>query len=261
MQCIAENTERLHLQQQTLNLEQKQQKRLLDISLQKKKEAEEAQRLSLFEANSSSSPSVLDQEDAIRKQLVDAMVKSTTPDIAPVVKCVSNVQGSLFFQFLNYISKLQGYKIRKCDTFILFFLTFSIGGMGKMRRNLENVHGFSQATYKEVLDIKATVYPQLKAIEAQVQKATFNTVMQGTDISEYFPVERNEQLQLFMDRDHVEWESRKMAFYNFLYTITSSTKKGFARGMIKALFTREYISKAKWPSFGYVASNGMKQLK
>ena len=120
-----------------------------------------------------------------------------------------------------------------------------------MRRNLENVHGFSQATYKEVLDIKATVYPQLDAIRDQVQKATFNTVMQGTDISEFFPVETNQKLQLFMDREHVEWESRKNEFYNYLYTVASTIKKGFARGLIKALFTREYIVTAKWPSNGY----------
>ena len=97
MQCIAENTERLDLLQKTLTVEQRQRKRLSDLSLEKQKEDEEAQRLSLYEANSSP-PSVLDQEDGIRKQLVEEMVKSSTPAIAPVVKCLSNVQGTILLK-------------------------------------------------------------------------------------------------------------------------------------------------------------------
>ena len=74
--------------------------------------------------------------------------------------------------------------------------------------------------------------------------------MSGCDISEFFPVETQRQLELFMDRDHPEWEDRKADFFYFLYTIASDTKKGFATGLIKAIFSREYISTSKWPSFG-----------
>ena len=123
--------------------------------------------------------------------------------------------------------------------------------MGKLRRNLENTNGFVQATYKDVQELKNSIPPKLDLIWSMVQKATFQTNMKGCDISEFFPVEKKEQLELFMDREHKDWEDRKAEFYNLLYTIASNVKKGFARGLIKALFTREYICKARWPSFGY----------
>ena len=126
--------------------------------------------------------------------------------------------------------------------------------MGKLRRNLENTNGFAQATHREVMDIKATLSTMstmLAEVASQVQKATFVTNTKGCDISEFFPVENKEQLELFMDRAHPEWENRKTEFYHFLFTIASDNKKGFGRGLIKALFTRKYISTAKWPSYGY----------
>lgn len=122
-----------------------------------------------------------------------------------------------------------------------------------MRKNLENTNAFCQATHKDVQDIKATlarIESHLESIGIQVQTATFHTTMKGCDISEFFPVEKKEQLESFMDRTHPEWESRKTEFYSFLYTIASNNKRGFARGLIKAIFTREYISTAKWPSSG-----------
>ena len=122
--------------------------------------------------------------------------------------------------------------------------------MGKLRRNLENTNGFVQATYGDVQELKNFIPQKLDLICATVQKATFQTNMKGCDISEFFPVETKEQLELFMDREHKDWEDRKAEFYNFLLTTASNIKKGFARGLIKALFTRKYILQAKWPSFG-----------
>lgn len=122
-----------------------------------------------------------------------------------------------------------------------------------MRKNMENLHGFAQATYKEVLDLKAqlsNVASRLEVLCSQVEKATFKSVMNDCDISEFFPVETNQQLELFMDREHPQWESRKMEFYHFLYSIASNNKKGFAKGMINALFKRTYICQVKWPSSG-----------
>ena len=122
-----------------------------------------------------------------------------------------------------------------------------------MRKNLENTNGFAQANYREILEIRTilnNMESKLDLISAQVQKATFNSLMQGCDISEFFPVERKEQLELFMDRNHPDWNSRKTEFYNLLYTTASHIKKGFARGLIKAIFSRKYIMISKWPSFG-----------
>ena len=118
---------------------------------------------------------------------------------------------------------------------------------------MENTNAFAQVTYREVTEIRSilsNMEAKLELISAQVQKATFHSVMKGCDISDFFPVERKEQLELFMDREHSEWNDRKTEFYNYLYTIASSIKKGFARGLLKALFSRKYISEAKWPTFG-----------
>ena len=125
--------------------------------------------------------------------------------------------------------------------------------MGKLRRNLENTHGIATASHQNTLDLKnqlANLDSKMDAVLAQVQKATFKSVMEGPDLSEFFPVENNEQLELFMNREHPQWEARKNEFYHYLYTISSNIKKGFARGLVKALFSRQYIRTVKWPSAG-----------
>ena len=125
--------------------------------------------------------------------------------------------------------------------------------MGKLRKNLENTNAFAQATHRDVVEIKAVlskIDSHLEALSIQVHQATFQKAMAGCDISDFFPVEKQEQLEAFMDKDHPQWEERKTEFFNFLYTIASRNKKGFATGLIKAIFSRQYISKAKWPSYG-----------
>ena len=122
-----------------------------------------------------------------------------------------------------------------------------------MRRNLENTNGLAQANHREILLIKtslAQLHSKIESLSIQVQKATFQSVMQTSDISEFFPVESNDQLEQFMDRNHPEWPSRRAEFYNFLLTVTSKVKKGFARGLIKALFSRTYILTVKWSNTG-----------
>ena len=119
---------------------------------------------------------------------------------------------------------------------------------------MENTNGIVQASHGEIMSLKAhlsKIEARIEEISTQVQKATFATVMAGSDISEFFPVERLEQLELFMDRSHPEWPSRKTEFYNLLFTTVPTTKRGFAKGLIKALFDRKFIVDVKWPSFGY----------
>lgn len=124
-----------------------------------------------------------------------------------------------------------------------------------MRKNHENTNGFVQATHKEVVELKEFVRvmaSRLDDITSMVEKATFQSVMQGADISEFFPVERNDQLDDFMDRTHPDWPSRRCEFYNFLYTVVSDCKRSFSQALIKAIFSRPYISKVKWPASGYL---------
>lgn len=93
MQLLEENTERLDLLERTLVLEQRQRKRLLDVSVQKQKEIEQANRVQLYQGTNSTTNSILNQEEAQRKELVDAMVQNSPPIMTPVVKVLTNLQG------------------------------------------------------------------------------------------------------------------------------------------------------------------------
>ena len=57
---------------------------------------EDADRKKLLQENSNNSnvSSILDLEDIQRKELVDTMVKTSTPSNGPVVKVLTNVQGN-----------------------------------------------------------------------------------------------------------------------------------------------------------------------
>lgn len=92
--CIEENTEQLDLLQKTLEVEQRQKNRLLQISLQKERENENEKRKNLLDGTSTTTNSLLDQEDTTRKELVQAMVENSNQCNGPVVKVLTNLQGN-----------------------------------------------------------------------------------------------------------------------------------------------------------------------
>lgn len=105
MVLIEENTERLDLLQKTLAVEIKQSKRLQDIKVQMQKDIAETQRKRLYEGYSASTTtaSILDQEDAERRQLLEELAKNSTSSDAPTVKVLNNVQGNLpLYMIINY---------------------------------------------------------------------------------------------------------------------------------------------------------------
>lgn len=99
MKSIEENSERLDLIQKTYLLEQKQKKRLLDLAIQKEREIAEANQKKLYDGTTSSN-SLLDQEDAHRKELFQAMNNSSTTALTPVIRVLNNFQGKLIFNYL-----------------------------------------------------------------------------------------------------------------------------------------------------------------
>ena len=90
---IEENTEKLDLLEKTLLIEEKQKKRLQGIMSQNEKEKEEAARIQLFEGNNATTMSMLDQEESQRKELMDGLIRNSTPN-APVVKVLNSIQGT-----------------------------------------------------------------------------------------------------------------------------------------------------------------------
>lgn len=96
MKCIEENTERLILLEKTLVVEEKQKKRFEDLAFQKKKEIEEANRRQLYDGTINTPDALLNQEEAIRKELMEDMVRNATPSDGPTIKVLNNVQGTFF---------------------------------------------------------------------------------------------------------------------------------------------------------------------
>ena len=102
MKCIEENTERLILLEKTLVVEEKQKKRFEDLAFQKKKEIEEANRRQLYDGTINTPDALLNQEEAIRKELMEDMVRNATPSDGPTIKVLNNVQGTFFSMKIRF---------------------------------------------------------------------------------------------------------------------------------------------------------------
>lgn len=220
---IEENTEKLDLLEKTKALELRQKKRVYDMDALVAKEKEAEKERDLLDGKiTAASASILDQEDAHRNMLVHNMnVQANANDnLKPVVKVLNNVQGT----------------------------------MGKMRRNHENTHEIVRANHYELKSVKQEVTEMrsdIAEVTAQIKKSTFNNIISGADMSDFFPVTRPQQLIDFMDKTHPEWPSRRTEFFSYLYNCISDSKKTFTKGLLKTLFSRPYMCTVKWPTFGY----------
>ena len=123
--------------------------------------------------------------------------------------------------------------------------------MGKNRRNHENTNQIVKENHKELMCFKEEM-KELKSMVStvvhQVQKSTFKNVMNGPDLSEFFPVTKESQLLEFMDRQHPEWPARRDEFAFYLFNCVTDSKKTFTKGLLNRLFTREYMRTVKWPN-------------
>ena len=63
------------------------------MNIEREKQVQDEKIQKLYDGNGNSNSSVLDQEEALRKQLVDTMIQSATPATTPVVRVLTNVQG------------------------------------------------------------------------------------------------------------------------------------------------------------------------
>ena len=102
MKLIEENSEKLDLLEKTLIVEERQKQRLAEVSVQNEKEQEIAKSAQLYDENSNSaSTASLEQEDRQRKEIVHSMVVNSTPSNAPMVKCMTNIQGNIIITPYN----------------------------------------------------------------------------------------------------------------------------------------------------------------
>lgn len=107
MKLIEENSEKLELLQKAVSLEMKQKNRLTADAVQKQKETEKNKLTELYAGNSPSTSNALDFEDNQRRELVQSMVENSTQSNAPIVKCVSNMQGKKYLLNIDLHRRLQ----------------------------------------------------------------------------------------------------------------------------------------------------------
>lgn len=122
-----------------------------------------------------------------------------------------------------------------------------------MRRNHENTNEIVKYNHSDLQMVKENIkalHDKIDDISYHVKRATFQELMNDVDISEFFPIESSKQLEDFMNREHADWPARKREFYNYLYNGLIDDKKAFTKGLLKLLFSREFMFTIKWPTFG-----------
>ena len=74
--------------------------------------------------------------------------------------------------------------------------------------------------------------------------------MKSVNIYDYFPMKDAETMNKYLKKDS-EYEERKEQLSTILLMTVAPTKKKFANAVITKIFTKEYISKFRWPSVRY----------
>lgn len=92
-----------------------------------------------------------------------------------------------------------------------------------------------------------TMLAMVREIKDDMKQFTFHMRMDSVDLSEFFPLNTDDDVKRFMDRDDEEWPLRRRGFYHLLYTTVTTQKKKFASGLLHTLFTRSYIANHRWP--------------
>ena len=137
---------------------------------------------------------------------------------------------------------------------MFFSLPFvSLGGLGKLRKNVINVIEIARSNHEK---LKCNDYymrkilSMLLEVKEDMQQYTYHMKMDTSDVSEFFPLKDECSIKQFMDRNHTDWDTRKHGFYHLLYTTITKKKTQFARALLHTVFTRSFISAHRWPQPG-----------
>lgn len=124
-----------------------------------------------------------------------------------------------------------------------------IGCLNKVSRDLQNTNDLCRSNFESHKCNEfsnKTVIGMLSAIQKDMKQFSFHMRMDTVDVSEFFPLESNAQLQRFLDRSHEEWPLRRRGFYHLLFTTVTKEPKRFASALLHTLFTRTFIHEHKW---------------
>lgn len=130
---------------------------------------------------------------------------------------------------------------------------YTEGTLTRLVRNMQGFQDTNQANFNNGKSIATDVKILLKHvvdIKKDFRQHKYHMEMQNVDLSEYFPLESDHQLQRFLDKTDGEWEERKKGFYQLLYNAVTTKKKRFACALLHILFKRDFIKAHKWPMSG-----------
>lgn len=161
------------------------------------------------------------------------------PSLQKISLVLTNYEGNIHF-FL----KIQ------INIYFSHFLLDTLDGMKYNMKSSHDLARFCAEKHKLNETLLRTVLKEIREIKADLRHQSFHSKMNRVDISYFFPLESDEKLEEFMDRTHVDWESRKNSFYDLLYNAVTDQRKRLACALLHLLFTRNFISQHKWPMSG-----------
>ena len=118
-------------------------------------------------------------------------------------------------------------------------------------RNLYAIDQNSDSMLKVIVEKLITIEQNQKD-----QKKDLSYVMQflrqGTEVSDFYPLDSNEQIDIILDKSDPEFEPRRHGLIELLKTSVSkeTDPKKFAHILRKAIFYRKYTAEHKFPPFG-----------
>ena len=119
-----------------------------------------------------------------------------------------------------------------------------------MKRNVHSTSDTAKACLEKLTCNEyymKTVMAYLQDIKSEMKQFTYHCKMETVDIAKYFPLDNDEDMAEFMDRDDGQWDLRRKAFYHLLFTTITEKKNKFAGALLTTLFTRNFIKNHKWP--------------
>lgn len=121
--------------------------------------------------------------------------------------------------------------------------------MNRMKRNTQGTYDTVRSVHDKVRrnesDTKMVI-DLLREIKSDMRQFTFHMRMDSVDLSEYFPLRNDKDLDRFMNREDEEWPLRRRGFYHLLFNTVTKQKNRFASALLHTLFSRDFIANHRW---------------
>lgn len=133
------------------------------------------------------------------------------------------------------------------------YLHFLIGNLGRFRR----AFGQSTENGRAHTDMLATIMMRVSRIddrtlnlEKKMDEQERSKKLKRFDISPYFPISSMVVLNDFLSNKDGNFTEKKEEFEKYLYSCCSLVMDmdNFSAGLLKTLFTKEFIRDHRWPS-------------